>query len=625
MIKMKRLSTIIMALALVLGMSQCKKQETPTNGNGGEGEMVHITLNVNDSESLAVNVNDNGGRHAVAPSLGVVQFTNGDKLYVGNNGHYVGYLNYVVDESGRRFEGNINGDACSTSDNLHFYFLGGKGPDVTTISGNPESFTIDIANQTSNLPVLCYGASSQKYKTTTTNSNYTAVLEYKCALVRFNLKNDVYDDVTLSNVLTEATINFANNAITPTTTKGDITLYGEDGVVTHRWGILLPGTDLSHTTHPDLLWQEGSGDMPTVDNNTFVNAGGNQGFQLLNPPYPAPYYTLAVHNSNNKLSVFSVSATQKVYFSRANLMYKTAEKKWGFHDNQVDECSTTLRDGGYVQQSEYQNTSVHYGNATDMDRFTWGYRNVTAQAGSDCVTGDNDLSVERGTDWGCVFKIGDTWEVDMPEPEDTHWRTLTASEWDYLTLRRSGNRFMMVKFKNNSPVAGDFSYGLLLFPDNFEFPNGLTNLFNASNCNKTNQYYLIDNFGTGAWDESNSNMYKLLAAGAVFLPGVGLRWEEYYYRYNYYMWGSGTSNDAPQGQGYYWSASTDSDTGTGLGSHYFWFGIHGGNYWPDGAGNTSTITETVGVGNPTAANGPGENGYSFRKYGMCVRLVWDAN
>ena len=87
---MKKLSTIIMALALVLGMSQCKKQETPTNGNSGE--MVHITLNVNDSESLAVNVNDNGGRHAVAPNLGVIQFTNGDKLYVGNNGHYVGYL-----------------------------------------------------------------------------------------------------------------------------------------------------------------------------------------------------------------------------------------------------------------------------------------------------------------------------------------------------------------------------------------------------------------------------------------------------------------------------------------------------------------------------------------------------
>ena len=623
---MKRLSTIIMALALVLGMSQCKKQETPTNGNSGE--MVHITLNVNDSESLAVNVNDNGGKHAVAPSLGVIQFTDGDKLYVGNNNHYVGYLNYVVDESGRRFEGNIDGSACSTSDKLHFYFLGGKGPDVSTISGNPGSFTIDIANQSQNLPVLCYGVSSQFYGENGENTKYSAVLEYKCALVRFNLKNNLLDDVTLSNVLTEATINFANNAITPTTTKGDITLYGEDGVVTHRWGILLPGTDLSHTTHPDLLWQEGSGVMPTVDNNTFVNAGGNQGFQLLNPPYPAPSSTLAVHNSNNKLSVFSVSPTKKVYFSRANLMYKTAENKWGFHDNQVDECSTSLRDGPYVQQSSnYQKITIHYGTVTtDMDRFTWGHRYVTPQAGTDYVTGEDDLSVERGTDWGCVFKIGDTWEEDMPEPEDTHWRTLTASEWNYLITQRSGNRFMMVQFYNPFPEINEYSYGLLVFPDNFAFPT-LSSLFNINNCNKTDQYYWIDKkTNGGAWNESGSNMYKLLAAGAVFLPGVGLRMGEYYYRYNYFLQSSGFYDDSPKGQGYYWTASTGLDEGHPTGSHYFWFGIHGGNYWKIGAGTMQSIPENFGVGNATVCD-PNTTEYNgtMRQYGMCVRLVWDAN
>lgn len=614
---MKRLSTIIMALALVLGMSQCKKQEIPTNGNSGE--KVYVTLNVNNGESIAVNV-DNGGRHAVAPNLGVIQFRNGDVLYVGNNGKYIGQLTY----NNGAFGGTLN--APTGNDYLHFYFLGGKAPATAPTAGTTTDFNISIADQSQNLPVLCYGASSQKYKATTTN--YSAVLEYKCALVRFNLKNDVYGDVTLSNVLTEATIDFANNAITPTSTTGDITLYGEDGVVTHRWGILLSGTDLSHTTHPDLQWQ-GSGDMPTMGNNTFVNAGGNQGFQLLNPPYPAPYYTLAVHNSNNKLSVFSVSATQKVYFSRANLMYKTAENKWGFHDNQVDECSTSLRDGSYVQQSKYANNyiTVHYGTGTDMDRFTWGHRYVTPQAGTDYVTGENDLSVERGTDWGCVFKIGDTWEVDMPEPEDTYWRTLTASEWDYLITERSGNRFMMVKFYNPFPAINEYSYGLLVFPDNFVFPTGLTSLFNASNCNKTDQYYWIDKANNGgAWNDSGSNMYKLLAAGAVFLPGVGLRMGEYYYRYNYFMQSSGYKSGSPQGQGYYWSASTGLDEGHPTGSHYFWFGINGGNYWQIGKGTMQSIPESFGVDNVTVgdSNTTEYNG-TMRQYGMCVRLVWDAN
>ena len=161
---MKRLSTIIMALALVLGMSQCKKQETPTNGDSGE--KVHITLNVNNGENISVNV-DNGSRHDMSPRLGMVKFENGDVLYVGHDGKYIGYLTYQ--------NGAFAGDLAAptnTADYLHFYFLGGKGPDVTTISGNPESFTISIADQSQNLPVLCYGASTKTYGSAT---NYSAV------------------------------------------------------------------------------------------------------------------------------------------------------------------------------------------------------------------------------------------------------------------------------------------------------------------------------------------------------------------------------------------------------------------------------------------------------------------
>lgn len=220
---MKRLSTIIMALALVLGMSQCKKQETPTNGNGGE--KVYVTLNVNNGESLDVNVNDNGGRHAVAPNLGMIQFRNGDTLYVGNNGRYIGKLGYT----NGAFSGEL--EEPTGDDYLHFYFLGGKAPETGITAGTTTDFTISIADQRQNLPVLCYGASSQKYKPTTTN--YSAVLEYKCALVRFNLEKQVYMNVNLSNVLTEATIDFATNTITPTATTGTMTLYGEEGVITH--------------------------------------------------------------------------------------------------------------------------------------------------------------------------------------------------------------------------------------------------------------------------------------------------------------------------------------------------------------------------------------------------------
>ena len=44
---MKKLSTIIIAAALLLGMAQCKKQETPASA----GETVTITLDVSGSSS----------------------------------------------------------------------------------------------------------------------------------------------------------------------------------------------------------------------------------------------------------------------------------------------------------------------------------------------------------------------------------------------------------------------------------------------------------------------------------------------------------------------------------------------------------------------------------------------
>jgi hypothetical protein len=611
-----------MALALVLGMSQCKKQETPTNGDSGE--MVHITLNVNNGESLDVNVNDNGGRHAVAPNLGVIQFTNGDKLYVGNNGHYVGYLQYVVDNNGRRFDGYIDGTACSTSDKLHFYFLGGKGPDVTTISGNPESFTISIDDQRQNLPVLCYGASTQKY--TTGGSNYSAVLEYKCALVRFNLEKQVYMNVNLSNVLTEATIDFVNNAITPTTTTGTMNLYGEEGVITHRWGILLPGTNL--TDHSDLQWQ-GTGSMPTIVANGYVDAGVGAGFLIHNPSIPAPT-TNAVVNSNGDLSVFSVSPTQKVYFSKANLKRTPNSDTWEFHNSQVEECygQPEFKVGVLqnIQQSNYNNGPLITIYGSSMDRFCWGYYTgsnapVMDVSSTYYVTGRKDLSRTLGTDWGCAF------------PQNTtYWRTPTASEWDYLlnNTARGDKRFMLVKFYNSQPKEVQCE-GLLLFPDNFVEPTDLhrtwtnssgTNTityFSSTWYNKTDQYYEIDRYkwdssGDGICTQSNSNMYKLLAAGAVFLPAVGVRsgGGGYYYKYNYYpTW---TNNSDFHGQGYYWTASFN---GTDRSAQYLWFGIHGSKYQDDKLSSNPqpTVTEYVGVNNPNLS----------RDQGCCVRLVWDAN
>ena len=611
---MKRLSTIIMALALVLGMSQCKKQETPTNGDSGE--KVYVTLNVSNGESLDVNVNDNGGRHAVAPNLGVIQFRNGDVLYVGHDGKYIGRLTY---NSGA-FGGTLS--APTGDDYLHFYFLGNAAlsealPETIAEGTEITTRTINIADQRQNLPVLCYGASSQKYKTTTTN--YSAVLEYKCALVRFNLQNQVYMNVNLSNVLTEATIDFANNAITPiTTSTGTMTLYGEEGVITHRWGILLPGTTL--TGNSDLEWK-GTGSMPTIVANGYVDAGVGAGFLIHNPSLPAPTTDVAVHNGTG-LTVFSVSPTQKVYFSKANLKYTPGSNTWEFHNSQVDECYGQLKMGGSSykpsyrpEQSKSGQAWVQGGGTSSMDRFCWGYNDEDNTLDeTDFIEGRKDLSRTFGTDWGCAF------------PQNTYWRTPTASEWDYLlnNTARGNKRFMMVKFLYHKTYSGSKVYesycnGLMLFPDNFDESGlQLSSNFNTDWYNQTDAYHVID---AAFYDDSESNMYKLLNAGVVFLPAVGMRagGTDYYgthsssdyYIYDYYESEAGTIIP----QGYYWTASCD---GYETWSKYLWIGVTGGMYYAVG-NNTANATETLGVRNTM------ENVPRMREIGMCVRLVWDAN
>ena len=123
---MKKLSTIIMALALVLGMSQCKKQETPTSATANANPGVHITVKVGDQDG---NKDDNGDKHGILPEHGLFAFTEGDTLYVGHNHKYVGMLKYT----NGFFDGTINPDNV-TGQPLHFYFLGGKGPKNPTSS-----------------------------------------------------------------------------------------------------------------------------------------------------------------------------------------------------------------------------------------------------------------------------------------------------------------------------------------------------------------------------------------------------------------------------------------------------------------------------------------------------------
>jgi hypothetical protein len=581
MIKMKRLSTIIMALALVLGMSQCKKQETPTNGNSGE--KVYVTLNVSNGESIAVNV-DNGGRHAVAPNLGVIQFRDTDVLYVGHDGKYIGQLTY----NNGAFSGELN--APTSNDFLHFYFLGGKTPTTTPTAGTTTSFNISIDNQTSNLPVLCYGHSSQPY--TGTGSNYTAVLEYKCALVRFNLNKETDYKCTLSNMPTEATISFATTAgdgftpIAKTSTTGTIDLYREEGNTGVRWAILLPGTNLSAAGNVS------GAPSGTLNANQFINSG----ITLINPEFAAPDPANAVKTSGGVMTQFSVSSTQKVYFSRANLRFGvnagqngSTNPGWSLHATQLDE-----HEDYYGQHNpSSQNPS------SDMDRICWGRLsndggNFAYPPGGNWIYPDNsDLTGDN--DWGSVL-TGDG---------NNNWRMLTASEWNYLFngTARGTRRFLKVRIGIPMALANiygsaGFRFGVLLLPDNYDGAG-------LSMKDQDNKKYSFNNSNKGfvlmkkLETDGSDDVSKMLNAGAVFLPGLGYRngddqviqqYQQYYY-YNMSDW---------QDYGYYWSST------------------HVNSY---GVNETDRMAKVLYFDDSSVNTGLD----MFRRRGCCVRLVWDAN
>ena len=580
---MKKLSTIIMALALVLGMSQCKKQETPATGNSTPG--FYITVNVGDQDGKDGKDN-NGEKHNIAPAYGLFSFSNNDVLYVGHAGKFVGTLKF----KNGFFSGTIHPtDALNTPQPLHFYFLGNaaisQSNDTIYDAENPKtSIGINIADQRENLPVLSYGASTKPF--TGTGTTYSTTLKNKCALVRFDLRNQGNYEVTLSNVPTLATVNFANptaeTAIVATEgqTNGSITLYGESGNTAYRWAILLPGTNLS-TGHGDLNSNTYTGNvnLAALGTNDYINGG----ISINNPkPAPAaPNAQYAVKTSGDELTQFSVSGDKKVYFSKANLRYNESSGVWSFHDNQFDGCF------GYVTGSTPQGYNVSP-NGSEMDRFCWGFQYPTTTGESDYVDGSRNLNRTDGTDWGCA----------LTGEGNNNWRTLTSAEWNYLlnNANRGSKRFMKVSTgmlnitdpNTDETYYGLFISGLIIAPDNFD----------------PSQYSWTSSFANKSWNNTTcqglaiADANTLLAAGCVFLPALGYRDNNGYQDWYYYSGGPTNTEFV----GYYWSAT-------------------GGQQNP----GSSLTPKAEALKFTRTANTMPSNNAQFRNLGMCVRLVWDAN
>ncbi len=186
-----------------------------------------------------------------------------------------------------------------------------------------------------------------------------------------------------------------------------------------------------------------------------------------------------------KISVFSVSATQKVTFSPGNLQYHPKNDKWRFALSQLNYIGETHGD------------ILNYDGWIDL--FGWSGSTGSAKFGVSSSEDSNDYSGSF-VDWG-KNQIGS----DAPDT----WRTLTNNEWTYLlTGRTNANELIGIACVNGIN-------GLIVLPDEWECPDGIT--FKSGLLTPP-----VDENTYGEHQPINANQWaEMEQAGALFLPAAG--------------------------------------------------------------------------------------------------------
>ena len=518
--KRSRKNTMLLLVCVaLLGFTQCKKEQPLESTNEGNG--VQITLNVEKGGKAT-----DGSRVDVTPPS--VEFKNGDKILVAYDGKYVG----TITHNGTYFTGNITITQNGTQP-LYFYFLGNKNTGTLT-AGETASFTVDISDQTSELPVISMAPSDQKYPSE--GNHYTASLHNKCALVKISFPDGMNAPARIGGVFTTATIDFGSTDGVALGDKGAIKLYSED--TNTKWAILFPQTFASAPA---------------------VTVAGEACTVTVSEPLTTPF---EIHDNDyisdgisvtNTPAVFSVASGTTVQFSQGNLQATTSDLgehwTWSFAEHQYD----------YVGNG-VANTSIN-GNGTVSENGTvdlFGWSTESTNYGIYHSENDGDYS-GLFVDWGRLTIGGDS--------PDT-WRTMTVNEWNYLFEKRTPStvienvnaRYTMAKINTD----GTTIYGLIVFPDSNigDTPEGVT-WGTINGYTQNNAWSTATTCTTAGWSALESR-------GCVFFPAGG--------------WRRGTSvGDIPT-YGGYWSSTIASGSGeyaTGNIINYMFFNTEKVNGWSE--------------------------------------------
>lgn len=263
-------------------------------------------------------------------------------------------------------------------------------------------------------------------------------------------------------------------------------------------------------------------DSYTWHENTYT-ASGNYTYSYTNAAGCASvdtlHLTIGGFDANGaSVALFSVSSVKQVRFSKGNLQYKTT----GTHT--VSEGGTET---GTWRFAEHQYDTIGSANSNIsssytrwIDLFGWGtsgwnnHRAAAYQPWASSPTrtdygGDRSYSFSlTGTyaraDWGVYNAISNGGN------QPGMWRTLTASEWRWLLNSRSTSTVGGTANARFARARVNGTFGLIIFPDTFTLPAGLT----VTNINHVNG---------GGNTYTASEWRQLEVAGCIFLPAAGFR------------------------------------------------------------------------------------------------------
>ena len=258
-----------------------------------------------------------------------------------------------------------------------------------------------------------------------------------------------------------------------------------------------------------------------TENGNQVSTNANYTFSVTSNRSLVAHFTTQPQTPTGAINgVFSVSASQRVYFSQGNLQYKASNNTWRFATNQYD----------YIGDAN-SNISSSYSGWIDL--FGWGtsgwncgntyYRPWDSNTSDPSLygpPGSNNLTGSyANSDWGYYNAISNGGN------QNHQWRTLTHEEWAYVFNTRStssGIRYAKAMVNNVN--------GVILLPDNWS--SSYYTLYSTNNGDASFNSNVIS---SSTWTSS------LQSHGAVFLPAAGNR--------------NGTSVNNVGSNGNYWSAS----------------------------------------------------------------------